>query len=98
MLALVAQYGLPRPLVNTVVEGHEVDFYWPHARLIVETDGAATHLTPTAFEADRIRDAELTVAGYRVVRFTWRQLTERPAETARILEALLSRAGPRSGR
>jgi very-short-patch-repair endonuclease len=72
------------------VEGHEVDFYWPAAKLIVETDGAATHLTPTAFEADRIRDAELTVAGYRVVRFTWRQLRDRPQTVARTLQRLFA--------
>jgi uncharacterized protein DUF559 len=89
MLALIAQFDLPRPLANHTVEGHEVDFYWPAAKLIVETDGAATHLTPTAFEQDRIRDAELTVAGYRVVRFTWRQLRDRPHTVARTLKALL---------
>jgi very-short-patch-repair endonuclease len=38
---------------------------------------------------DRIRDAELTVAGYRVIRVTWRQLIERPHAVAGILKALL---------
>jgi very-short-patch-repair endonuclease len=89
MLALLARHDLPRPLVNSTVEGYEVDFYWPQARLIVETDGAATHLTATAFEQDRERDAALTVAGYRVVRFTWRQLTDRAGTVAGTLRALL---------
>jgi very-short-patch-repair endonuclease len=71
------------------VEGYEVDFHWPEHRLIVETDGAAAHLTPTAFETDRARDARLTALGYRVIRITWRQLAERPHDVARILEALL---------
>jgi very-short-patch-repair endonuclease len=92
-LALVAKWKLPRPRVNATVAGYEVDFYWPDHNLIVETDGAATHLTPTAFEADRARDAHLTALGYRVIRITWRQLTERPREVARILQSLLSRAG-----
>ena len=43
-LALIAEAGLPRPEVNAIVGGHEVDFFWPEHRLIVETDGAATHL------------------------------------------------------
>jgi very-short-patch-repair endonuclease len=90
MLALIARHRLPRPLVNHTVSGEQVDFHWPQARLIVQTDGAATHLTPTTFEEDRERDAELTVAGYRVVRFTWRQLTDRPAHTADTLGALLA--------
>jgi very-short-patch-repair endonuclease len=98
MLALIAKHGLPRPQTNATVEGHEVDFYWPDAKLIVETDGAATHLTATAFERDRARDARLTVAGYTVIRFTWRQITERPHEVAATIGALLSRAGRSRGR
>jgi very-short-patch-repair endonuclease len=88
-LKLIAQAKLPRPEVNVTVEGHEVDFFWSEHRLMVETDGAATHLTPIAFEDDRARDARLTAAGYRVVRFTRRQVTERPRAVASTLSALL---------
>jgi very-short-patch-repair endonuclease len=90
MLALISRHRLPRPRVNTLVEGEEVDFHWPAARLIVETDGAATHLTPTAFEQDRERDAKLTLAGYRVIRVTWRQVTAHPDRAARTIRALLA--------
>jgi very-short-patch-repair endonuclease len=89
LLEIVAAAGLPQPLVNHVVLGEEVDFFWPEARLIVETDGAATHLTRAAFENDRRRDAMLTRAGYRVIRFTWRQLNEEPELVAAILAGLL---------
>ena len=75
--------------MNHRIQGYEVDFHWPTHRLIAETDGAATHLTPTAFEQDRARDAHLTALGHRVIRITWRQLTTRPHEVARILETLL---------
>ena len=88
-LALVARAGLPRPHVNTVLEGLVVDFLWPAQRLIAETDGAATHLTATAFETDRRRDAALLLAGYRVVRFTWQQVVHGPGEVAAILQGLL---------
>jgi very-short-patch-repair endonuclease len=88
-LSLVAEAALPRPRVNAHVAGFEVDFHWPERRLVVETDGVAVHMTPTAFEADRRRDAALAVAGQRVVRFTWRQLTDRPATVKRTLVALL---------
>jgi very-short-patch-repair endonuclease len=67
--------------------------YWPDHNLIVETDGAATHLTLAAFEQDLTRDAHLTALGYRVIRISWRQLTERPRETARLLRQMLSCAG-----
>ena len=88
-LALVARESLPRPMVNARVAGHEVDFLWPVHRLIAETDGAATHLTPTAFEVDRRRDSELLLAGFRVVRFTWRQVVHEPDTVSRTLRALL---------
>jgi very-short-patch-repair endonuclease len=76
--------------VNAQVAGHEVDFLWPARRLVVETDGAATHLTPAAFEVDRRRDAALQLAGFRVVRFTWRQVTEEPGAISATLRALAS--------
>jgi Protein of unknown function (DUF559)/Transcriptional regulator, AbiEi antitoxin len=77
-LSLAERAGLPAPLVNHRLLGYTVDFFWPDARLVVETDGLRTHLRPATFEDDRERDARLHVAGYAVVRFTWRQLTERP--------------------
>ena len=90
MLALCRQGGLPRPRVNAVVEGHEVDFSWRDAGLIVETDGRAGHTTPGAFERDRLRDADLIVAGWRVVRVTDRRLTSEPLAVARQLRRLLA--------
>ena len=90
-LSLIAQFDLPRPRVNASTQGLEVDFLWPDHGLVAETDGAATHLTATAFEADRRRDAILQVAGLRVVRFTWRQLDERPREVEQTLRQLLTR-------
>lgn len=93
-LSLIAQFGLARPRTNATIAGLEVDFLWPDHGLVAETDGAATHLTRTAFEHDRRRDAALQVAGLRVVRFTWRELTERPGVVAQTLRALLlSRPG-----
>jgi very-short-patch-repair endonuclease len=85
----VADAGLPRPEVNAVVAGYEVDFVWRRQSLIVETDGAATHLTPSAFDEDRRKDAALQIAGYRVVRFTWGQVTDDPRGVAATVSALL---------
>jgi very-short-patch-repair endonuclease len=89
-LELVTEHGLPMPVVNAQVEGHEVDFHWADARLIVETDGRGTHATPYAFERDRHRDLELTLAGWQVIRITWRQLTEEPERIAHLLSGRLS--------
>ena len=88
-LGLVARSGLPRPRVNQVVEGVEADFVWRRQRVVAETDGAATHAVVTGFERDRRRDAALTAAGWRVVRFTWRQVTREPDAVAGALRRLL---------
>jgi very-short-patch-repair endonuclease len=90
-LSLIAHARLPMPRVNARVAGLEVDFHWPAHRLVVETDGAATHLTPTSFETVRRRDATLQIAGLRVVRITWRQLTDRPHTVEHTLRALLGK-------
>jgi very-short-patch-repair endonuclease len=86
-LALCDRYEIPRPLVNTIVEGFMVDFCWPEHRLIVETDGRRRR-TRAAFERDRARDALLTARGWRVMRFTTRQVRGDPATVAaRVLSA-----------
>ena len=69
-LALCDDHRIPRPLVQPIVEGHRVDFCWPELRLIVETDGYEHHGTRAAFGRDRAQDAQLTVRGWRVLRFT----------------------------
>jgi hypothetical protein len=88
-LALCRQYGLPKPLVNAWLEAKEVDFLFPQHRLIVETDGWTHHRGRDAFENDRARDALMARAGYRTLRFTWRQIEHEPASVAATLAATL---------
>jgi very-short-patch-repair endonuclease len=79
-LALLDAYNLPRPQINRLTDHGEIDATWPEHRLIVECDGFATHGTREAFEKDRAKDRALQVAGWRVIRITWRQLID-DAET-----------------
>jgi very-short-patch-repair endonuclease len=88
-LALCVEHGLPKPAVNADVEGYEGDFVWRRERLIIETDGHGAHGTRAAFEADRVRDAELVAAGWRVVRVTYRRLLTTPQAVATQLCRLL---------
>jgi very-short-patch-repair endonuclease len=85
-LAFLDAQGFPRPRRNHVVEGFICDCVWPEQRLIVELDGARAHGTTKRFHADRLRDRKLTIAGWRLVRVTARQLD---AELARDLLAAL---------
>jgi very-short-patch-repair endonuclease len=93
-LELCRANGLETPSVNTVVQGIEVDFVWADARLIVETDGRSYHFTRRDFENDRARDAALTAAGYRVVRFSHRQITRAPRTVTAALYPALRRSPP----
>jgi very-short-patch-repair endonuclease len=90
-LDLVRSASLPSPITNGLVHGHEVDFHWPEAKLIVETDGRETHATAIAFERDRGRDLDLKLAGWEVIRITWRQLRDEPERIAVLLRAKLGR-------
>jgi hypothetical protein len=81
-LELCDDHGLPRPEVNTRIEGLECDFVWRDRRLIVEVDGYEFHGAPARFEADRERDVLLTTRGWTVLRFTWRHVTDRAAWVA----------------
>ena len=100
LLAACRRAELPMPEVNALIDPHDsdptairVDFVWRDQRVIVETDGHETHHTRRAFEEDRLRDQRLIVAGWTVIRITWRQLTQRPSEiTDRIARLLQSRA------
>ena len=90
MLDLCRKHHLPLPRVNVHLAGRERDFYWPDHNLVVETDGREEHLTPIAFEDDHERDTLLMEAGYKVRRFTYRQLTERPDWVAARIRAALA--------
>ena len=92
-LALCRAARLPQPRVNEWIAveptGYEADFLWRERRLIAEVDGWEDHGTRRAFEHDRRRDQRLMLLGYRVVRFTWLQVTQDPASTTATLRALL---------
>jgi very-short-patch-repair endonuclease len=90
LLGLLARAQLPRPRTNVRVGAHEVDAYWPAQRLVVEVDGYAFHSSRAAFERDRLRDAALQATGHRVLRTTWRQLTDHPEAVVARIAAMLA--------
>jgi very-short-patch-repair endonuclease len=102
LLNLCRQADLPLPQTNQAIalpDGHvTADFVWRERRLIVETDGHRFHGNRHAFERDRRRDQRLLAAGWRVVRFTWRQVIDHPEEVVAILRQLVGDAGGARGR
>ncbi|MCP9489626.1 MAG: endonuclease domain-containing protein [Solirubrobacteraceae bacterium MAG38_C4-C5] len=71
----------------------EPDAIWREHKVIVEVDGFETHGTRAMFESDRVRDAELQILGWRVLRTTWLQLERAPHEFLDRLRRLLRTAG-----
>jgi very-short-patch-repair endonuclease len=89
-LSLCRRHRLPQPEVNARVGPYEVDFLWRDRRLIVETDGFRHHASRAAFESDRFRDADMQRRGFRVLRFTYRQVTQDRSAVVAALQSLLS--------
>ncbi len=94
---MLTEAGLPEPLVNRPLKlpnGITIkpDFHWPEQRLILETDGKETHLTPFAFERDRRRDQQLTLMGIRCPRTTWLQLEDEPEVVVALVAELIRKA------
>jgi hypothetical protein len=68
-----------------------VDLAFPRLRLAIELDGRAWHSAGDRFQRDRTRQNRLVNAGWTVLRFTWEDVTERPAEVVASIRAALTR-------
>ena len=69
--------------------GLGVDFTWPDRKLAVETDSASFHRTARARRNNPARDRALMLAGWRVARYTWWDVTAEPTRVAAELAELL---------
>lgn len=95
-LDLAKARALPEPEVNAWIHDRfMVDFLWRDQRLIVETDGAETHQTPTARRGDARRDHSLAGLGYRVLRVPHAEAISKPEATGARLAAVLRQPGRR---
>jgi very-short-patch-repair endonuclease len=90
-LRLCRVHGIVAPEVNARVAGLEVDALWRHRRLVVELDSWEYHGARDSFERDRARSARLQLAGYEVLRVTYRWIDSAPAEVAAAVASLLAR-------
>jgi len=88
---LAMEVGLPLPETKQMVNGFEVDFFWPELKLVVETDGLRYHRTPSAQARDALRDQTHTAAGYARIRFTHDQVKHDPEHVRRVLAETAAR-------
>jgi Protein of unknown function (DUF559)/AbiEi antitoxin C-terminal domain len=88
---IAAAAGLPEPLTKAMVNGYEVDFFWPELDLVVETDGLRYHRTSSEQAWDRRRDQTHVSAGLTQLRFTHSQVKHERARVQRILRQTVQR-------
>jgi hypothetical protein len=66
------------------------DVVFRKAKVVIEVDGWAFHVTPDRFQRDRERQNRLVAAGWIVLRFTWRDLTQRPGYVVDSIASILA--------
>jgi predicted transcriptional regulator of viral defense system len=84
---IAAEAGLPPPQTKVMVNGFEVDFFWPELDLVVETDGLRYHRTTSTQARDQLRDQTHTAAGLTALRFTHRQVKYEREHVCRVLRS-----------
>jgi very-short-patch-repair endonuclease len=89
-LALVKRASLPRPSMNSFVEGYELDAYWPAERFAVELDTYDYHGGRVAFENDRLRQEDLKLVGIEMTRITGTRIDREPDAVIHRLSHLLA--------
>jgi very-short-patch-repair endonuclease len=89
-LELCQRFEFPIPEVNRRAGLMRVDAIWPDRLLAVEVDGGDAHTSWAQINRDRDREIALRARGYRIVRYGWMQVTQRPEEVADDLRRLLS--------
>jgi very-short-patch-repair endonuclease len=72
---------------NYPVGGYKVDVAFPGEKVAIETDGWAFHSSQEDFQKDRERQNKIALLGWKVLRFTWLDLTEYPQRVLAEIEA-----------
>jgi very-short-patch-repair endonuclease len=91
MIAILRGAGLTGWQRGVPIERWKIDFAFPDAMLAIEVDGWAYHSDVDRFRADRLKGNALVRAGWKLLRFTWYDLTNRPQYVvAEIRAALLA--------
>jgi hypothetical protein len=91
---LMSKSSLPMPVEQFHVfdglrEVCRADFGYPNHMIVIELDSERWHMDPATFQRDRRKQNELQALGWKVFRFTWRQLQDDPSHVLSTLAAAL---------
>jgi len=100
-LRVIAEAGLPQPEVEFPApwdRTQRIDAAYPEVRVGIEWDSKRWHTQVAAFDNDRRRDRLALLHGWRVFRFTWEDVHDRPHEIVGAIRAAVIQANTPSGR
>jgi hypothetical protein len=89
---LLSETGLPQPRLEFPIPWdpqRRFDLAFPEARLAIEWDSRRWHTQVDAFDRDRERDRQAVRNGWRLLRYTWQDLTTRPGDIVDTVRSLL---------
>ncbi|MBA3490149.1 MAG: DUF559 domain-containing protein [Longispora sp.] len=89
LILLLRQSGISEWRANFRVNNAIVDIAFPSLKLAIEVDGRAWHSADQSFERDRQRQNEIVSAGWQILRFTWRDLNDRPDYVIAMVQTML---------
>lgn len=94
-LRVVTGAGIPEPEAQFVVSDRQgfvcrADFAYRRHRLLIELDSEAHHMDRLTFRRDREKQNRAELLGWRFLRYTWWDLTERPSTVVHQLREALS--------
>ena len=87
--------GLPEPVYEFPIPwapGRRFDAAYPERRLAIEWDSVRWHTQLEAFHRDRERDRLAILHGWRVLRFTWDDVIQRPEMVVRTVRQALEQS------
>jgi very-short-patch-repair endonuclease len=98
MRRVLREAGIPEPVCQFEVALGDrsvfLDLAWPDRRLAIECDSLAYHFGRRRLQWDDTRQNRLVLLGWTVLRFTWRDLVDRPGMVVAQIRAALATESP----
>ena len=98
LIELIVDAGLPEPVKQFHAPwlkrlNGRVDLAYPMYEILIEGDSRRWHGTFDAFESDRTRDNAAQIAGWIILRITWRMIQTEPSGVIQTVKAALESRG-----
>ena len=93
---IVGDFDLPAPMPQFIVRDESggfvcrVDFAYPDHRVLIELDGFAYHGDEGTFQSDRTKQNRTQLLGWSILRYTWRDVLDRPGIVAAEIRSVLA--------